>query len=192
MALKHAVLGLLSERRSYGYDIVQALSDRLGPAWQLSASTVYAALDQLEEEDLIRCCEERGGDPMARGGNRRVVYESTPPGREAFEGWISGGSWRQEPVRGELYLKVAMARRHDLPALLEAVALAERLALSAREEYLEAGEPTRGGRWQRATASLARGAAVARVEAELSWLAQVRDTLPQVPGAGRGLEMFSG
>ena len=53
MSLKHAVLGLVLERRGYGYDLVQRLTDRLGPAWQLTPSAVYFALDQLSDAGAV-------------------------------------------------------------------------------------------------------------------------------------------
>jgi DNA-binding PadR family transcriptional regulator len=51
--LRFGVLGLLIERRGYGYELVQRLAARLGVAWQLNPSAVYTALDQLEAGGLI-------------------------------------------------------------------------------------------------------------------------------------------
>lgn len=103
MAIKHAVLGLLLERRGYGYELMQRLEGRLGPAWKLNPSTVYAALDQLEDEGMIVGCtrerEERGERPQPvryvlafKGRARR---RSSPRGR----GGHRAGRRRRSPGR---------------------------------------------------------------------------------------------
>jgi DNA-binding PadR family transcriptional regulator len=191
MALKYAVLGLLSERRSYGYDLVHDLSDRLGPAWQLGASSVYAALDRLEDEGLIRTCALTGADasPGSReAAVRRVTFEATAAGRETFEAWIAAADCRVEPIRSELYLKVAVARPQDVPALLRAVETASRLSRETQEECAGGLEPLRGDRWQRAAAMFARTGALAHLEAELHWLARLRDFLLAPPAERLELE----
>jgi DNA-binding PadR family transcriptional regulator len=180
VALKHAVLGALTQRRGYGYELVQRLSERLGPAWQLSASTVYAALDQLEQEGLAQgyaAGGAEGSERRERGTVRRFVYEATDSGIEAFEGWLERPSLRVEPVRSELALKIAVARPGDVPALLAAIEQAGRLVDAARRECVEATTPAAGRRWEDATRALVGTAAIARFDAELGWLGAAREAL---------------
>jgi DNA-binding PadR family transcriptional regulator len=184
MAVKYAVLGLLLERCGYGYDLMQRLEERLGPAWQLNPSTVYAALDQLEVDELI---EGRKDAPLATGDRsgrraRRVVYEITERGRAAFEQWIGRPSERQEPVRSELQLRIAAARDEDMPALLNAVNHAELLTRMLYEECQKAGGEPLGpyGGAEAADgriAELVPNAAIFRLEGELRWLEAVRSAL---------------
>src|SRR6185436_15301521 len=54
MSVKYAVLGLLAQRRGYGYDLVQRFEEQVGPAWQLNAGAIYVAHDKLEQEGLVR------------------------------------------------------------------------------------------------------------------------------------------
>lgn len=181
MTLKYAVLGLLVARRGYGYELVQRLKGRLGPAWQLSASTVYAALDQLEGEGLV-CGHAEGAVGAApsqseRRGTRRVVYEATRAGSETFEGWLQQPSLRAEPIRGELALKLAVARREDLPALLAAIEQAGQVAAAAREECAAAVTPAVGRRWEDAIGTLVASAALNRIDGELRWLGFARSAL---------------
>jgi DNA-binding PadR family transcriptional regulator len=176
MAVKYAVLGLLLERRGYGYDLMQRLEERLGPAWQLNPSTVYAALDKLEVEELIEG-QQAGGDDRTQRRVRRVVYEITERGREAFGQWIGRPSERQEPVRSELQLRLAAAREEDVPALLNAINHAE---LLTRMQYEECRE-TAGDQDPSAPGGPAIGlvhvAAILRLEGELRWLELARETL---------------
>ncbi|HKH64075.1 MAG TPA: PadR family transcriptional regulator [Solirubrobacterales bacterium] len=191
MALKYAVLGLLAERRSYGYDLVHDLSDRLGPAWQLGASSVYAALDKLEDEGLIRTCPHSTGNALSGSRDpavRRVTFEATAAGREAFGNWIARPDCRMGPIRSELYLKVAVARPQDVPALLRAVENACRLSREAQLECAEQFEPLRGDRWQRAAAMFARTGALDHLEAERHWLARLRAFLLAPPAERLELE----
>lgn len=174
VSVKHAILGLLVERRSYGYELMQRLEERLGPAWQLNPSTVYAALGQLEAGELAVCCSPAPptASPRPRGRDRRVMYEVTPSGRNAFEQWVRRPSVRQEPIRSELLLKVITARAQDIPGLLEAVDHAEALAATFHEECNTAFAASEGRH-----PDLAREAALFRLEAELRWLRKARRSL---------------
>lgn len=188
MALKYAVLGALTERRGYGYELVQRLETRLGPAWRLSASTVYAALDQLEAEGWIRSRAEGGRDPERsdeRRGARRVVYEASEEGRDALAAWLARPSLRAEPIRTELALKLAVARRDDLPVLLDAIAQAARVATATRAECAAAAGLGGGRRWEDATAALVGAAAIARLDGELRWLGVAQRALESLARGDR-------
>jgi DNA-binding PadR family transcriptional regulator len=185
--LRYGVLGLLIERRGYGYELVQRLAARLGAAWRLTPSAVYTALDQLEEAALIEAVPaadagavEIAGSAAARRAARRtgrVVYRATERGAAEFEAWLARPSARVEPVRSELALKVALAAPDTVPALLASIVHEERMILQSLQE--EHG----GAREDRAPApapSRARAVAPLRVvEAE-----------PTV-AAGRGLGLAS-
>lgn len=187
MAVKHALLGLLLERRGYGYDLMRRLEERLGPAWQLNPSTVYAALDQLEEDGWIVAGEPPRQEPVARERRRvrRVVYEVTAEGVAAFESWVGRPSADSEPIRGELQLKVATARSEDAPRLLDAIDHAELLARLLLKECGEEAPSGDGG----AARELPRLAAACRLEGELRWLRAARAALakklpdPEGPGS---------
>lgn len=187
MALKYAVLGLLLERRGYGYDLMQRLESRLGPAWQLNPSTVYAALDQLERAEMIVGLAPEPSEPQPRPTRRirRVVYEATEEGARAFDRWIADLSWRQEPIRGELQLKVATARAEDVPSLLAAIDHAELVTAALYEEcraaQAEAERDSRGP-----AGALNHSAAVLRLEGEMSWLREIRASLSERPPRPEG------
>lgn len=169
MSLAHAVLALVAERRGYGYELVQRFDERVGPAWRLNASAVYPALDQLERGGLVTSA------PRRRGTRRspRIVYAVTPAGLTALEDWLGAAKAPPEPVRSELHLRLAFAQprhRTALGAQLEAHA-------DACAELL-ARYPLPASRSNAArSATLLDTAVVARLRAELTWIAHARATL---------------
>ncbi len=73
-----AVLKLLQRRPMYGYELVQALSERTDGVLAMGQSTLYPMLYNLEAKDLIQA-EWRQSD---EGGRDRKYYALTPKGRK--------------------------------------------------------------------------------------------------------------
>jgi len=71
--VRAAILVLLAEKPSHGYQIIQELERRSDGAWRASPGSVYPTLQQLEDEGLVRAVEADGG---------RRVFELTDSGRE--------------------------------------------------------------------------------------------------------------
>jgi DNA-binding PadR family transcriptional regulator len=181
VSLKFGVLGLLVERRSYGYELVQRLAERLGPAWQLKPSAVYGALDQLEDTELIRESPRGDGTGPRRDGETRrragrVVYEVTEKGEAAFGRWMQGASPRQEPIRSELQLKLATATEDHVGSLVEAIER-EHWRLRTLHAELARNEGKAPSAWETRRTELLRDAALTRVDAELAWLANAHAAL---------------
>jgi DNA-binding PadR family transcriptional regulator len=59
--VRAAALALLSEQPMNGYQIIQEITDRSGGVWRPSPGSVYPALQQLEDEGLIRAEAGEGG-----------------------------------------------------------------------------------------------------------------------------------
>ena len=79
--LEFAVLGLLHEGPTHGYELRRRLNTALGPFRALSYGTLYPALKGLLDRGLIA----QTSDPVAPGSKRpRVVYELTAAGKEHF------------------------------------------------------------------------------------------------------------
>jgi DNA-binding PadR family transcriptional regulator len=84
-----ALLGLVIERPSYGYELVQRFERTYGDKLRLSShSHAYSALDVLEQRDLI----EELPDPEASGTGRqpKVPCRATPKGVAAYHHWMRG------------------------------------------------------------------------------------------------------
>jgi DNA-binding PadR family transcriptional regulator len=69
--VRAAVLSLLAEEPRNGYQIIQEIAERSGGLWKPSPGSVYPALQQLEDEGLIRA-EQTGG---------RKLFQLTDEGR---------------------------------------------------------------------------------------------------------------
>ena len=78
--LELAVLGLLHEGPTHGYDLRRRLNTALGPFRALSYGTLYPALKTLLRSGLIA----EAADPTRTGRRPRVVYELTAAGKEQF------------------------------------------------------------------------------------------------------------
>ena len=74
--IRAAILVLLGEKPSHGYQIIQELEARSGGAWRVSPGSVYPTLQQLEDEGLVR---------LVAGETERRVYELTDTGRAEAE-----------------------------------------------------------------------------------------------------------
>jgi DNA-binding PadR family transcriptional regulator len=126
---RYAVLGLVARRPTYGYALVEQLRH-----WPLSEGlvppprSIYKALRSLSDEQLIEP-QDAAIDREPDGPSRRR-FGVTAEGERRYEEWL-----RRPPATfGELCLRIGTARRKDLPALLEAVILAEHQCLAAYRE----------------------------------------------------------
>jgi DNA-binding PadR family transcriptional regulator len=59
--VRAAALALLAEQPMNGYQIIQEIAERSGGVWRPSPGSVYPALQQLEDEGLIRAEPGEGG-----------------------------------------------------------------------------------------------------------------------------------
>jgi PadR family transcriptional regulator PadR len=66
------ILKLLSERPMYGYELVQALREVTGGAFDFGEGCVYPILHRLEAENVLK------SQRQAVGRRSRVVYRATP------------------------------------------------------------------------------------------------------------------
>jgi DNA-binding PadR family transcriptional regulator len=74
--VRAAALALLAEEPLNGYQIIQTISERSDGVWRPSPGSVYPALQQLEDEGLIRAQSDDGG---------RRAYQLTDEGRDYVE-----------------------------------------------------------------------------------------------------------
>lgn len=114
-AVNWAVLGLVIERPSYGYELFQRLERRYGGVLDPPISQIYAALNALERQELIEPlpAEERAPEPEdgARPSARRqpkVHYRATASGARAFRQWVAR-QMREDPQHVELLRRIAGA-----------------------------------------------------------------------------------
>jgi DNA-binding PadR family transcriptional regulator len=74
--VRAAALALLAEEPRNGYQIIQEIGERSDGVWRPSPGSVYPALQQLEDEGLIRAQADESG---------RRAYQLTDEGRSYVE-----------------------------------------------------------------------------------------------------------
>jgi DNA-binding PadR family transcriptional regulator len=174
--LKGAVLGLLIERPSYGYELANRLSARLGPAWQIAPKSIYPLLDQLERAGLAKSVVEPNPTSPRQ---QRTVYYPTEQAPAALSHWI-GTSTPKEPLRADLQAKIAVARIEDAPRLLRMLDNYERECLELLEATCE--EQLSIQSWRTLLMDLTLEAADAHLRAELEWVTLARRRIQEYSG----------
>ena len=81
MALRHALLGLLSSAPASGYDLLKEFQGSLNEVWPATQSQVYTELTRLTTEGLIRIASE--------GPRGRKDYEVTASGLAQLHHWLA-------------------------------------------------------------------------------------------------------
>lgn len=80
MSTRLVILGLLRDRRLYGYEIKHIIEDHMGDWTSIAFGSIYFALRKLTEEDYVeRVATETHGDNPAR-----IIYQITDSGRDEF------------------------------------------------------------------------------------------------------------
>ena len=115
--VRAAALALLAEAPMNGYQIIQEISERSGEAWRPSPGSVYPALQQLEDEGLIRAETGEGG---------RRAYVLTEDGRQYAEAHPDELDAPWDAVAGH-----AGGAAADMRKLIGQVAMAASQVLSA-------------------------------------------------------------
>jgi DNA-binding PadR family transcriptional regulator len=178
MALHHALLALLADGESYGYELKGAFERSAGPQWgSLNIGHLYQVLDRLKRDGLVEVVR---AEPQPRRPDR-LIYAITDAGRTELAEWLRTASPPAAGYRDDLYLKLVAAARAGRDTLAGVIGrergarLGELRALhelAARE-----GDPL--------TRLLIEGAAL-QVEARLRLLEQTEaDIEPVVAAAAR-------
>jgi DNA-binding PadR family transcriptional regulator len=107
--IRTAALLLLAEEPRNGYQIMQEVQERSEGAWRPSPGSVYPALQQLEDEGLIRSEEVDGRKQLAlTDAGREYLDKRDPEARAPWE-QFSGDVSNQAAELGNLIREVASA-----------------------------------------------------------------------------------
>jgi DNA-binding PadR family transcriptional regulator len=135
--VRAAALALLAEQPLNGYQIIQEIGERSGGVWRPSPGSIYPALQQLEDEGLIRAEASDGG---------RRAYQLTDEGRtyadshaaELRAPWdeVTGGAGSPHLEMRNLIGQVAMAAFQVISAGTEAQAAQAKQVLTDTRKSL--------------------------------------------------------
>jgi DNA-binding PadR family transcriptional regulator len=107
--IRTAALLLLSEEPRNGYQIMQEVQERSGGVWRASPGSVYPALQQLEDEGLIRSEEHDGRKHYVLTDEGRALVAERPADRPAPWEEMSGDVSEKAHELGRLMREVAFA-----------------------------------------------------------------------------------
>ena len=146
--VRTATLLLLAEGPRNGYQIMQDIEDRSGGVWRPSPGSVYPALQQLEDEGLVRTTEADGRKQyeLTDAGKAYVAErdEELPPPWEE----MSGGYSDDMKAAGNNMRDVALAFSQVMRAGSQTqIAEASKILADARRSLyriLADGEPAEG------------------------------------------------
>lgn len=181
--LDFALLGLLHEGPTHGYDLRRRLNSALGPFRALSYGSLYPALRSLSDRGLIAQVPEPGPSALAGGSARqRISYELTADGKEHFEAVArrAGADTADDDTfevrfaffartEGDIRRLILEGRRHRLEERLERA----RADQARRREQADAWSAALARRGEEST------------EREVRWLTELIDAErrhPQDPG----------
>ncbi len=167
--LKGAVLGLLVQGPSYGYEIANRLERQLGPGWTIVRPSLYRMLRGLDSEGLLSSTLIAD-----EAGSARIMYYATDRAEQALVTWMDSPLSFDE-AQLQLQARMVVARMEDLPRLMTALNEYER-ALFAKREEVEQPRPALPS-LRAAMMFLVREASMQRIAAELLWLDMSRHTI---------------
>jgi DNA-binding PadR family transcriptional regulator len=193
-----ALLGLVIQRPSYGYELVQRFERTYGHVLELSSpSQIYTALDALERRELIEKLPPGEAPEISR--QPKPHYRPTPLGVESHADWLIEQA-HDERRRLHLFaLQLAVLGPQGALAILERY---EQACLQdASETALEPGGKPHGpqtgvlssgaipragneGQVGELAARLSREEQRLSVQARLAWIGYARRELSGLPRAG--------
>jgi DNA-binding PadR family transcriptional regulator len=125
MPIQHAVLALLADGESYGYELKGEFEASVGPQWGgVNIGHLYQVLERLVRDGLVtkrEVTQERRPD--------KVMFRLTQAGENELERWLETPSKRQAGYRDDVFLKLFAASRLGRKQL-------RRILSQQREAYL--------------------------------------------------------
>ena len=147
-SLGYALLGLLQQKPSSGYDLRKIFSSTSMGTYSDSPGAIYPALRRLEKQGLIRGTIEEGS-----GLRRRQLFRLSPKGAAELKRWIAAPVTREDVTRfsDQVLLRFAFSEAVAGPQasldLLHSFAAALKIqvaALHKEHEALKKVAPTSG------------------------------------------------
>jgi DNA-binding PadR family transcriptional regulator len=177
--LRGALLGLVLERPAHGGDLANRMVSRLGETWRIDSNDVYRLLDELEEEGLVRCHEQRKG---GRRKGSRVIYHPTERTSAALTRWVETLLPR-DPFRLGLHAKLVVAREQDLPGLRMALGQHRRECLALANSMCPGdGEPRS---WAALFMDCTRDGIQHMLQSEIDWVTRTLRRIDEYAGVRR-------
>lgn len=180
--LQHAVLALLADGPSYGYELKANFEKAVGPQWGgLNIGHVYQILDRLHRDGMVSShTVPQDSRPD------RTVYLITSAGRSDLDEWLATPTTRTSGYRDDFILKVLAAGRRGPDAIREVC----RIQHESRLAELQTLRTSRRTHQHDALAALTIEAAILHTQADIKLIEAVEaraddplSPVAQAPGA---------
>lgn len=183
---KYAVLGLLLERPSYGYEVLTRFRRAFDAGqWAISPQGLYASLDRLERDGFIEPVVAL--TPEASRRQPKTPYRVTGHGEDALRRFLQT-PMGADPSRAEFLVRLQCAASQDTDALLLMLEGYERACLDELSrigaETLEDAAPH--AHLGRLVERLAREDRRLGIQARLTWIEFARQQLRSLAGTTHG------
>ncbi len=172
MSLKHALLALLDEKPSHGYELKRRFSDALGPLWPLREAQIYNNLRILERDGLVVLDEQDG----QKSGADRKPFCVTDTGRAALTDWLDSPVRESRKLKDDFYLKLSILAATESEDRLWNLLWQQREVVLQRLRELEPALAQAEADGEDLNAALLEGA-ILHTEADLAWLDRCEERL---------------
>jgi DNA-binding PadR family transcriptional regulator len=176
-AVNWAVLGLVIEKPSYGYEIGQRFTARFGGFVPASLSNIYTTLDRLVRMGFVEPTHTQAA--TSSGRQHKLHYRATSEGARAYRAWLAR-RLRKVDERSELLLRLLSVCLRGVPALDDVLQRYEHECLQEQHTLGQASHLGEPGDPELMPALLARMIDAERrlmLEAQLTWVRSTRAEL---------------
>jgi DNA-binding PadR family transcriptional regulator len=166
MSIKHALLALLADEPSHGYELKKRYDQEMGLLWPLQQAQVYNNLRLLENAGLVELDARIAQDNLPD----QKRYRLTAPGQQELARWLSSPVRTSRKLKDDFYLKLTvLAAVLQQPEALADLLWTQREANLQYLRELEQALTEAEAAGDEVTASLVEGA-ILHAEADLAWL----------------------
>ncbi|MCW2883060.1 MAG: PadR family transcriptional regulator [Sphaerisporangium sp.] len=177
MPLSHAVLALLAEGPSHGYELKIRFEAAIGPQWGgLNIGHLYQILDRLVRDGHVTRSHVAQDDRPDK-----TLYKLTRGGAEELNSWVSAPHVRTSGFRDEMFLKLLGATRLGTEALREYTSAQRQACLSDLAGLTRLGGDAAGD----PLVGLLVDAAIAHIKADLQVIDSAEQRLAPLAGQAR-------
>lgn len=170
--MKAAILAVLLEGPTYGYDVAQRINRRMGASWHVQPKHIYKLIGQLEQAGLVEH-EER---PIAVHPYKRRYFHATEEAVRARREWLVMPP-AASTLRADIHTRLAFSTAEDIPELLRALNELRIDLIAEIEENAETETPRVS--WLGTVMSLYRTSVDKRLKAELEWVGEACGALEE-------------
>jgi DNA-binding PadR family transcriptional regulator len=163
MGVREALLALLHDGPSYGYQLKASFESATGRVWPLNVGQVYQTLERLERDGLVTIAEQDG----------QRSYAITPAGADELGAWWEAVPGEEPPPRDELLIKVLLAVAVDPRHAMDVITEQRNALLTLLQQRRRATRRRRDSLIDQ----LMTDALLLRAEADLRWLDQCEERL---------------